>query len=116
VTAFVDPRGTNQTCSGCGAQVVKNLLVVIHVCPMCGLVLDRDVNAARNILKRGLEIGWEPPKYTPDGEWPTMCLNVDAQAAAVGLEAYIFGDGWFTDLERLKLRKIGISTCDLFFQ
>ncbi|HEY6586373.1 MAG TPA: zinc ribbon domain-containing protein, partial [Candidatus Methanoperedens sp.] len=30
----------------------KNLKVRIHSCPFCGLVLDRDTNAARNILAR----------------------------------------------------------------
>ncbi|MBR4225493.1 MAG: transposase [Candidatus Methanomethylophilaceae archaeon] len=51
---FVDPRFTSQICSGCGAFVSKGLGVRVHVCPMCGLVLDRDVNAARNILRIGL--------------------------------------------------------------
>jgi len=49
----VDPRGTSQECSGCGAIVVKDLSQRVHSC-LCGLTLDRDVNAARNILSRGL--------------------------------------------------------------
>ncbi len=49
----VDPRGTSQECSGCGATVRKDLSVRIHSCPGCGLVLDRDENAARNIKGRG---------------------------------------------------------------
>jgi putative transposase len=49
----VDPRGTSQQCSGCGEQVLKGLLVRIHRCARCGLVLDRDENAARNIIERG---------------------------------------------------------------
>ena len=48
----VSPRGTSQTCSGCGCEVPKTLAVRVHVCPHCGLVLDRDVNAARVILSR----------------------------------------------------------------
>ena len=52
---LVDPSGTSQVCSGCGETVRKDLSVRIHVCPCCGLVLDRDLNAARNILGRGLE-------------------------------------------------------------
>jgi putative transposase len=50
----VNPRGTSQDCSACGERVVKTLRERIHVCPACGLVLDRDVNAARNILARAL--------------------------------------------------------------
>ena len=52
---LVEPRGTSQECSGCHEIVEKSLSVRIHLCPHCGLILDRDVNAARNILARGLE-------------------------------------------------------------
>jgi putative transposase len=51
----VDPRGTSQECSGCGATVKKDLSVRVHRCS-CGLVIDRDVNAAINILHRGITI------------------------------------------------------------
>lgn len=50
----VNPRGTSQECSKCGDLVLKDLSVRIHSCPSCGLVLDRDHNAARNILQRAL--------------------------------------------------------------
>jgi putative transposase len=46
----VDPRNTSQKCSGCGELVPKSLAVRIHCCPHCGLVVDRDWNAAINIL------------------------------------------------------------------
>lgn len=49
----VNPRGTSQECSRCQKVVKKSLGVRIHRCG-CGLVLDRDVNAARNILARAL--------------------------------------------------------------
>jgi len=49
----VDPRLTSQVCSGCGVVVPKALSVRVHACLACGLVLDRDVNAARNILRLG---------------------------------------------------------------
>ena len=45
----VPPAYTSQDCSGCGERVPKSLSVRIHVCTSCGLVLDRDENAARNI-------------------------------------------------------------------
>ena len=52
--ALVNPRGTTQMCSGCGSIVPKDLSVRIHECPNCGLRLNRDHNAALNILARGL--------------------------------------------------------------
>lgn len=54
---FVNPRNTSQTCSGCGVIVKKSLSVRVHKCPHCGLVLDRDVNAAINILRAGTAPG-----------------------------------------------------------
>ncbi len=50
----IDPGGTTQDCSGCGEIVPKDLSVRIHNCPHCGLILDRDHNAAINILARGM--------------------------------------------------------------
>jgi len=56
----VSPAYTTQDCSGvlpdgsrCPQRVVKSLSVRTHVCPSCGLVLDRDENAALNILRAG---------------------------------------------------------------
>jgi len=46
----VPPAHTSQRCSGCGEIVKKDLSVRIHHCPHCDLTLDRDVNAAVNIL------------------------------------------------------------------
>jgi putative transposase len=50
----VDPRGTSQRCSRCGGVVKKDLSVRVHQCPYCGLEIDRDLNAALNILAVGL--------------------------------------------------------------
>jgi putative transposase len=49
----VPAQFTSQDCSGCGARVPKSLSVRTHVCTSCGLVLDRDENAARNIQWAG---------------------------------------------------------------
>ncbi len=35
--------------------VEKSLSVRVHACPVCGLVIDRDENAANNILRLVLE-------------------------------------------------------------
>jgi putative transposase len=51
----VNPSHTTQACSGCGRIVPKGLSVRVHSCPVCGLVLDRDVNAAHNILHFALQ-------------------------------------------------------------
>jgi len=53
VTVAVNPAYTSQECSSCGAIVKKTLSTRTHVCK-CGCVMDRDFNAARNILSRGL--------------------------------------------------------------
>lgn len=50
----VDPRYTSQACSGCGVLVPKPLSQRWHRCPECGESLHRDVNAARNILRRAI--------------------------------------------------------------
>jgi putative transposase len=50
----VDAKYTSQLCSGCGSLVKKDLSERVHTCLACGLVLDRDVNAARNILCRAV--------------------------------------------------------------
>jgi putative transposase len=49
----VPAQYTSQDCSGCGERVKKSLSVRTHVCPSCGLVIDRDENAALNILRAG---------------------------------------------------------------
>ena len=49
----VSARGTSQECSGCGTVVRKKLSERQHRCPVCGLDIDRDENAALNILHRG---------------------------------------------------------------
>jgi putative transposase len=53
VTVAVNPQYTSQECSSCGEVVKKTLSTRTHVCS-CGCVMDRDENAARNILSRGL--------------------------------------------------------------
>ncbi|MBD2604698.1 transposase [Scytonema hofmannii FACHB-248] len=54
----VSPYSTSQDCSGCGVKVPKTLSIRLHECHKCGLQMDRDENAARNILDRALnEVG-----------------------------------------------------------
>lgn len=51
IAVAVLPNWTSQDCSGCQRRVWKSLSVRTHHCPHCGLLLDRDHNAARNILQ-----------------------------------------------------------------
>jgi len=51
---LVNPKDTSQICSGCRKKGKhKDLSERTHICTNCGVVLDRDHNAALNILKRG---------------------------------------------------------------
>jgi putative transposase len=61
----VNPRFTSQQCHNCGEIVQKSLSVRTHLCPFCGYVADRDVNAAQNILAKA---GTLPSGMAPDGE------------------------------------------------
>ena len=55
VCIAVPPHFTTQDCSVCSTRVQKSLSTRTHQCPNCKTVLDRDHNAAINILKKGLK-------------------------------------------------------------
>ena len=64
----VEPAFTSQDCSACGTRIKKSLSVRTHVCSGCGLVLDRDHNAALNVLHKAVDCtggqsgtGGQPP-------------------------------------------------------
>ena len=56
---FVNPAFTSKTCARCG-YVKKDLTLAdrVFACPRCGWTVDRDYNAALNLLRGA---GWEPP-------------------------------------------------------
>ena len=56
IVVAVPPHYTSQNCSNCGTVVKKSLSVRTHCCPACKTVIDRDENAAINILIRAIEI------------------------------------------------------------
>ncbi len=66
----VAPHYTSQKCSQCGEYAKKSLSVRTHVCPFCGYVADRDENAARNILQRGLQVLAGTPPSSRKREGP----------------------------------------------
>ena len=90
VMVLVDPKYTSQLCSGCGECVPKTLDVKVHVCPFCGLVLDSDVNAARNILCKG--IGMVCADFTPVGDLASAEVSV-MHVGSLNQEAHLFRGG-----------------------
>lgn len=60
----VNPKNTSQICSFCGSYVQKDVSVRVHNCT-CGLSLDRDYNAALNILNRGIGHPSQPAELQP---------------------------------------------------
>ena len=51
----VTAGGTTKECAVCGVETAKPIWVREHSCPACGHTEDRDLNAAKNILYRGLK-------------------------------------------------------------
>jgi putative transposase len=66
---LVDARYTSQKCSQCGIMVPKTLADRTHLCPNCGLEMDRDINASLNIRTLGLRgRAYQDPT-------PTLCKS-----------------------------------------
>jgi len=72
----VGPQYTSQDCSNCGNLVKKTLSTRTHICG-CSTILDRDHNAARNILAKGLKqagINLNTVGYTEINAWGQIDL------------------------------------------
>jgi putative transposase len=72
---YVRAFGTSARCSMCGHRVLPEENRKLH-CPNCNLTIDRDVNAARNILARGL-------RFKPVGSASEAMVQERAQAAPI---------------------------------
>ena len=97
---FVNSKGTAQQCSECGVIVPKTLADRVHNCPSCGLVLDRDLNAAYNILKRSTV-----------GHTGTEACEVAPRGATVKQEAHIpsVRGGSMSQIVTTELRKKAVK-------
>ncbi|MEU0156262.1 zinc ribbon domain-containing protein [Micromonospora fulviviridis] len=72
---------SSKTCSGCGAVKTKLALSEReYKCETCGMVLDRDLNAARNLA--ALAAGCDPA-----GSGPVVGRGADRKTSLVGLVA-----------------------------
>ncbi len=76
VTVAVPPQYTSQNCSTCGTVVKKTLSTRTHICK-CGCVLDRDHNAALNILTLGLSRVGHTPTHYACGEFDLCQIDVN---------------------------------------
>ena len=56
----VAPRHTSQTCNSCGTVNSASRQRKVFQCVACGFILDADLNAAQNILRKSLAGGHSP--------------------------------------------------------
>ena len=87
----VNPHSTSVDCSGCGTKVPKTLSIRTHQCPnpKCNLEIDRDENAALNILNRALSaVGLIVPAFGGLGD--TQPLRKEAWSGLVGTQLSLF--------------------------
>jgi putative transposase len=89
VTVAVPPHHTSQQCSNCGEIVKKSLSTRTHVCPHCGYIADRDVNAAINILRKGLSTVGHTGTHA-GGDLPSGLVGAIGSASLTDL---LLGDG-----------------------
>jgi len=82
--SMVDPAYTSKTCSGCGERFTQEIILAVRwvTCGSCGLSLDRDHNAAINILKRARGASAQQPARTSP-----LGVNVAGLPACVAQEA-----------------------------
>jgi putative transposase len=74
----VNPYNTSIECSKCGNLVPKTLAVRIHNCGRCGVMLNRDYNAALNILQKGLSLLCLPMQHGEVTPVETLSVVVEA--------------------------------------
>jgi putative transposase len=76
----VEAAGTTKECASCGVETDKPIWVREHSCPSCGFEVDRDANAAMNVLQRGfaaLGLGW-PESMPVETALPTGTARVES--------------------------------------
>jgi putative transposase len=84
ITIAVAPHNTSQNCSNCGEKVQKSLSTRTHVCPDCGFIEDRDINAAINILQKGLSTVGQTGSYKLGESRPLASLEQSCEVT-IGL-------------------------------
>jgi putative transposase len=93
ITIAVPPQNTSQNCSNCGEKVKKSLSARTHICHHCGHIEDRDINAAKNILKRALSTAGHAGTYAW-GDLPSWAVgaNLLFKGESVNQESHPFNE------------------------
>jgi putative transposase len=68
---YVSPQKTSSNCAICGSKILECTERKVY-CPTCNKLVDRDVNAAKNILARGLRF---KPAGRPAEGMVTECVS-----------------------------------------
>jgi putative transposase len=97
IVIAVPPHNTTIDCSSCGTKVHKTLSTRTHSCLKCKTVLCRDLNAAKNILAKGLKLLAEYLNGT-EGHSGTDSKRVNAQGQL---------DHWLVDRDITLLSHLG---------
>ena len=87
----VPPAYTSQDCSGilpdgtpCRARIHKSGRMRTHICPRCGLIVDRDHNAAAVILQRGLALARAEGRWPPETSGNSKTRETSGTMGTVG--------------------------------
>ncbi len=73
---YIRAVGTSSRCAVCGVKLISEEYRKMW-CPSCWNVVDRDINAARNILARGM-------RFVPDGsQVEAMRQSKDAEQIVI---------------------------------
>jgi putative transposase len=102
ITVAVNPALTSQECSSCGTVVKKSLSMRTHACK-CGLVLNRDWNAAINILKLALSTTGHVGTWVIDRRW---CSEVSSEQGSAVEDPNASGDSTSTRVGAILLRQV----------
>ena len=86
----IDPKHTGTDCSVCSHRQKMPLEKRVFECGGCGVVTDRDVNASRNILQRGLALaGWDMKQVASPGASGNVRRTHVAGLPGQGAEQYL---------------------------
>jgi transposase len=99
VRIAVNPRRTSRDCPDCGDPITLDRNRQMH-CTSCGLIIDRDLGASRNILARGRAILVTSEKllesstgWPSDGEGTTLAVPNDPQTLRMEETPYMYSGG-----------------------